>query len=220
MSIERQHPMRHEKTDLWPTIHTARRQLADDLVTLADDDWRRPTLCDGWDVEAVVAHLTAGASIGRWAWLRSIVASRFRPAVHNERRLRQRRGPTPQETLGAFTTVTEATVAPTDDLPAYLGEVLVHGQDIRRPLGIPSPTAVADWVLVAEFFAARDFTVHSRTTAQGLRLVATDSEFATGEGPEVTGTTEALVMAMAGRTAYLDDLAGPGLERLAARLTG
>lgn len=204
--------------DFWPLIHQARRALAVDLASLDDADWRRPTLCGQWDVEHVVAHLTAVASVGRWAWLRSIAAARFRPEVHNERRLAEHLGAGPAETLRRFEQVVGARVAPTGDLAAYLGEVLVHGQDIRRPLGIPGSPDVEAWTVVAEFYAARDFAVNSRTMAKALRLVATDGPFRAGDGPEVSGPTEALVMLMAGRAPYLDEVGGAGKGSLASRL--
>ena len=71
---------------------------------------------------------------------------------------------------------------------------------------------------VAEFFAARDFAVPSRSAADGLQLRATDGRFTAGYGLLVTGPTLALVMSIAGRAAYLDQLAGPGAATLRARV--
>ncbi|MFX0537139.1 maleylpyruvate isomerase family mycothiol-dependent enzyme [Ornithinimicrobium sp. Y1847] len=223
---------KHE--DLWPLIHAARAELADDLRGLSEEEWRSPTLCGQWDVEHVVAHLTAAASVGRWAWIRSMVAARFDPAVHNARRLGEHLGQMPAQTLANFERVITSTVAPTGDLPAYLGEVLVHSQDIRRPLGLERSASVQDWTTVAEFYAAKDFAVNSRSLATGLRFTATDGRFAAnsegergvseGSGsagastPEVTGPTEAIVMVLAGRTAYLDALSGTGVAELRRRL--
>ena len=59
----------------------------------------------------------------------------------------------------------------------------------------------------------------SRRNAAGLRLTATDALFTAGEGPEVRGSLLALVMCLAGRAAYLDELDGPGLPLLLARIT-
>ncbi len=204
--------------ELWAMIHAARRRLADDLSGLTDADWRRPSLCGDWSVEEVVAHLTAAASIGRWRWIRSMMSARFRPAVHNERRLREHLGATPAETLDRFRAIIDSEVAPTGDTAAYLGEVLVHGEDIRNPLGTPSDVDLAALTAVAEFFARRDFTVPSSTVASGLRLQADDGPFVAGDGPAVTGGMLALVMAMAGRGDYLPQLSGPGRDLLAQRL--
>ena len=199
-------------------IRAARQRLADDLSTLSDEDWRRPTLCAGWDVEHVVAHLTAAASIGRWRWIRSMLGAGFRPGVHNARRLREHLGATPAETREKFLDIIPVQVAPTGDTAAYLGEVLVHSEDIRRPLGISTVPDVSALSAVAEFYARRDFTVASRTLASGLRLEADDGPFAAGDGPIVSGSTLALVMTMAGRRDYADQLKGSGRSVLVERL--
>ena len=146
-----------------------------------------------------------------------MLAARFRPDVHNQRRLADHRGRTPAETLDRFRAVITSTTSPSSHTPAYLGEVVVHAQDIRRPLGLLGTPPVDAVTPVAHFFAQRDFTVAGRSASNGLRLEATDGSFATGTGPLVSGTTLALTMAMAGRQAYCDDLAGPGVPELRAR---
>lgn len=196
---------------LWAYAHAERAALADDLAGLAPEQWRHGTLCGAWDVEEVVAHLVAGASVGPWRWARSIVGARFRTDVHNQRRMEEHRGATPAETLERFRAVVTSTTAPSSHTPAYLGEVVVHAQDIRRPLGIPGVPAVAALTAVADFYAARDFAVASRTRAAGVLLRADDGPFEAGSGPLVTGSTLALVMSMAGREDYLDELDGPGV---------
>lgn len=204
--------------ELWVLVRRERAALAEDLEHLTPEQWRHATLCGQWDVEEVVAHLVAAASTGRWAWLRSMLGARFQPDVHNRRRLEEHRGRTPAETLERFRAVVDSRTAPSGHTAAYLGEVLVHAQDVRRPLGLTRTPDVAALTPVAEFYAARDFAVESRTTGAGLRLTAEDGPFTAGEGPLVTGPTLALVMALAGRAAYLDDLTGPGVPVLRERL--
>lgn len=201
---------------LWGMIHAERDSLADDLAGLDEAQWAQQSLCGAWTVEDVVAHLTAAASIGRIRWLASVVGARFDFDLHNERRLVEHRGGTPAETLDRFTRVIASTRAASGHTPAWLGEVIVHAQDIRRPLGLASTPAVEAVSEVADFFARCDFTVPSKTAIDGLRLEATDSDFATGSGDLVTGTTLALTMAMAGRSDYCEELAGPGVSTLRA----
>lgn len=203
---------------LWPLAHAERAALAEDLSGLDPEQWRHGTLCGGWDVEEVVAHLVAGASLNQWQWMRSIVGARFRPDVHNDRRLAEHRGSTPAETLDRFRAVVASTTAPSGHTPAYLGEVVVHAQDIRRPLGLTRTPSIEALTPVADFFARRDFTVDSRTRTAGLQLRADDGPFAVGTGPLVSGSTLALVMSMAGRAVYLDELDGPGVPTLRAAL--
>lgn len=204
--------------DLWAATHRARQELADDLARLGRHDWRRQSLCGQWDVEHVVAHLTAVASVGSAAWMRSIVLAGFRPSVHNERRLQEHLDSTPEETLAGFRAVIDSTVAPSKDVAAYLGEVIVHSEDIRHPLGIERSIDVPAATAVLEFYVSRNFTVQSKTTAAGLRLRATDGPFESGQGATVTGPTSALLMTMAGRRSHLDELAGSGVDQLAERL--
>ncbi|SKC67483.1 TIGR03083 family protein [Krasilnikoviella flava] len=199
-------------------IHAEREALAGELAGLDDAAWAGASLCGEWTVQDVVAHLTAGASTGRWAWLRSIVGARFDADLHNARRLAEHRGATPAETLERFRAVATSTVAPSGHTAAWLGEVVVHGQDVRTPLRLPRVPPVATTTAVARFFAARDFTVPGRTVARGLRLEATDGPFAHGEGPVVRGSTLALVMVLAGRSAFCDELTGEGLPRVRERL--
>ncbi len=203
---------------LWAATHAERAALAEELGGLDDAQWARPSLCGRWVVEEVVAHLTAGASTGTVRWLVSIVGARFDADVHNQRRMVEQRGSSPAETLERFRRVVTSTTAATGHTAAWLGEVVVHGEDIRRPLGLPRTPPVEAVTEVARFFASRDFTVAGRSSSKGLRLEATDGPFATGEGPAVSGTTLALTMAMAGRQVYLDDLTGPGVPVLRARL--
>jgi len=203
---------------LWALVHAERAALAEDLAGLDAEQWRHSTLCGNWDVEEVVAHLTAAASLNRWQWLGSMLGARFRVDVHNQRRMLEHRGGSPAETLERFRAIIGSTTAPTGDTPAYLGEVVVHAQDIRQPLGLPRTPDIDALTPVAEFFGRRNFAVPSRTAIAGLEVRADDGSFATGAGPLVTGSTLALVMCMAGRVAYVDQLDGPGVPTLRARV--
>ncbi len=211
---------RSEDDHLWALAHAERTALAEDLSGLDAEQWQHRTLCGQWSVEDVVAHLTAAASLDRWRWIRSMLGARFRADVHNHRRLVEYRGSTPAETLDRFRAIIASTTAPSGHTPAYLGEVVVHAQDIRLPLGLPRTPDVDALTPVAEFFARRNFTVASRTTVAGLHLRANDGPFATSTGLLVTGSTLALVMSMAGRAPYVDQLDGPGVPTLQARVHG
>jgi uncharacterized protein (TIGR03083 family) len=206
-----------ERGALWAAAHSERAALAEDLAALDEGQWAQPSLCGRWTIEDVVAHLTAAASVGRVRWLSSVLGARFDFDVHNDRRLAEHRGATPEQTLERFRRVVTSTTAPSGHTGAWLGEVVVHAQDIRRPLGLPRTPATAAVTEVARSFASRDFTVAGRSTAAGLRLEATDGPFTTGAGPLATGTTLALTMVLAGRRAYCDDLSGPGAEVLRER---
>lgn len=177
VSAGRPRALKPADEELMSRIHAERAALAEDLAHLTEDQWHHASLCGLWDVEEVVAHLVAGASLNQWQWLRSIIGARFRPAVHNQRRLVEHRGATPAETLQRFRAVIGSRTLPSNDLAAYLGEVVVHAQDIRRPLGLERVPKIETLTPVAEFFARRDFTVSSRKLATGLELRADDGPF-------------------------------------------
>ena len=99
-----------------------------------------------------------------------------------------------------------------------LGEMIVHSEDIRRPLGIQHDPDPEGLLAVATFFATKDFAVNSKSLVEGLRLRAVDAEYVAGDGPEVSGRLLDLVMAMAGRREALDRLAGDGISELTRRL--
>jgi uncharacterized protein (TIGR03083 family) len=202
---------------LWSAAHTERAALAEDLTDLTDAQWAQPSLCGRWVIEEVVAHLTAAASIGPLRWFASVLGTRFDFDLHNDRRLAEHRGATPAETLDRFRHVIASTTSAPGPTAAWLGEVIVHAQDIRRPLGLLHTPPVDAATAVAGFYARRNFTVAGRRTIEGLRIEATDGPVATGAGSLVRGTTLALAMAMAGRGAYCDDLTGPGVPTLRAR---
>jgi uncharacterized protein (TIGR03083 family) len=208
---------RHQASSIWPLVHAERAALAEDLAALDDAQWAHPSLCDRWVIEDVVAHLTAAASIGPLRWFASVLDARFDFDLHNDRRLAEHRGATPAETLERFRRIVTSTTSAPGPTAAWLGEVVVHAQDIRRPLGLVRVPPVAAVTEVARFYARRNFTVAGRTAIEGLRVEATDGPFATGAGPLVSGTTLALTMAMAGRGAYCDDLTGPGASIVRAR---
>lgn len=207
-----------DRDTLWALAHAERAALAEDLAGLDGADWATPSLCGDWTVEDVVAHLTAAASTGRLRWIASVLGARFDFDRHNARRLAEHRGATPAETLDRFRAVVTSTTGASGHTAAWLGEVVVHSQDIRRPLGLTATPSPAAATAVAEFYASRDFAVASKTMIEGLRIQATDGTFAAGAGPVVSGPTIALVMVMAGRPAFCDDLTGPGLATVRTRL--
>ena len=96
-----------------------------------------------------------------------------------------------------------------------LMHVLIHGQDICRPLGIKRDLPEAHLVPVADFVKNDVHIFGAKKRITGLKLTATDMDWSHGHGPEVIGPAEALVMMMAGRQVALDDLSGEGKAALA-----
>lgn len=99
-----------------------------------------------------------------------------------------------------------------------LGEVVVHGEDIRRPLGVTAKVAPEATVACLDMYKVASFPVGGKKRIAGLRFVASDTDWSHGAGSEVTGPALSLLMVMAGRAAGLDDLSGDGVAVLRSRL--
>ena len=204
-------------TDTWSLVHAERAALAADLADLTDQQWVTPSLCTGFTVRQVVAHLTAGASLNPARWLAGVIRCRFDFDKMVAMRLAEQLGATPAETLGRFRRVVTSTTKAPVPAEAVLGEAIVHGEDIRRPLGIRRDYPVTTLTRLANYYQASDLVVPAKRRITGLRLQASDGPFATGSGPLASGRTLALIMAMTGRVTYCDELDGDGVTVLRAR---
>lgn len=203
--------------NLWPLVHAERKALADDLADLTDEQWATPSLCAGLSVREVLAHLTASASLTPVRWLAGVIRCRFDFDKQVAVRLAEHLGDAPADTLARFRRVVGSTTKPPLPVIALLGEAVVHGEDIRRPLGLRRDHPEPVLTRLATYYAGSDLVVVAKSRVSGLRLAATDGPFATGSGPLVTGPTLALIMAMTGRTAYCDELDGDGVALLRDR---
>lgn len=203
--------------ELWGMVHAERAALAEDLAGLVDAQWSTESLCTGFTVRQVVAHLTAGARLGPARCMAGVIRCRFDFDAQNAYRLAQQLGADAGETLERFRRSVTSTTKPPVPVAAVLGEVVVHGEDVRHPLGLRRDYPIAVLTRVAEYYQRTNMTVPSKRRTQGLRLSATDGPFAAGplDGAQVSGSTLALVMAMAGRSAYRAQLAGDGASAIA-----
>jgi uncharacterized protein (TIGR03083 family) len=191
--------------------------LADCLTDLTLEQWNEPSLCAEWRNRDVLAHVIAGAegAFGVRAVLRATLryGLNFDRWVAEDGRARGRQDPS--TLLISLREAARATAAspPTRAPIRALAHVVIHGQDICRPLEIDRDLSEAHLVPIAEFVAT-SIIFRVRTRIAGLRLVAEDADWSLGSGPEVMGPIEALIMTMAGRTAAINDLSGDGVAAL------
>lgn len=210
----------HLKTGVWPLIHAERAALAADLADLTDERWATASLCTKFTVREVLAHLTASANLNAVRWMAGVIRCRFDFDRMVAVRLAEQLGSDPAETLARFRRAVPSTTKPPVPALAMLGEMIVHGEDIRRPLGIRRAYPIRTLTRVAEYYRSTDMVVLAKGRIGGLRLVADDGPFTAGSGPLVSGTTLALIMAMTGRVAYCDDLGDDGAAVLRSRCGG
>jgi uncharacterized protein (TIGR03083 family) len=201
--------------------HLARAERADLLALLTDlqpHQWDRPTLCAGWRVRDVVAHMISYEGLRGRELLRRFARGRFGLAGVNDIGVAERRDAGPDALLALL----EQRLEPDGLTTGFGGRValldaMIHQQDIRRPLGAPRAIP-PERLLPALSFARFAPPIGAFWRARGLRLVATDLDWSAGRGPEVRGPAESLLMAISGRRGVVDELTGRGQATLAARI--
>jgi uncharacterized protein (TIGR03083 family) len=203
--------------DVWQMIHAERAALAADLDSLDEARWATPSLCGEWTVRDVLAHMTATAKISAPAFFGKMITSGFNLKKVQAKDIAAERGATPSDTLAGFKAQVSSTKHPPGPTDSWLGEAIVHAEDIRRPLGIAHEYKPAAVARVADFYKGSNLIIGAKRRISGLRLTATDADWAFGDGPEVSGPLLSLVMAMTGRKANLADLAGDGVATLSSR---
>jgi uncharacterized protein (TIGR03083 family) len=207
-----------DKEALWTAIRAERLSLADLVEGLDEQQLDRPSLCQGWRVRDVAAHVTLVTRARPIAAVTGVVRARGNfdrwTTTDAKARAEERTG----EQLARDIRDTADSRYRIPVLPSYapLNDILVHGQDVAIPLGVdrPMPLDAAEeaadgtWRLPPPFFARR--------RCRGLRLQATDTDWARGEGDLVEGPMRSILLVLTGRPAGLDGLSGPGLDRLRA----
>ncbi|MFC7623691.1 maleylpyruvate isomerase family mycothiol-dependent enzyme [Microlunatus sp. GCM10028923] len=195
-----------------------RVDLADFLDTLTPEQWEVPTLCHGWRVRDLVAHLIsyedhdlrdmfrrlrrAGFSFGR---LNDVARAEYAHLGPRGLVAFLREHLTPQGSTAKF------------GGKVGLADGLIHHQDLRRPLGVPR-TIPAERLRVVLSFAVTAPPLRGFWHVRGVRIVATDLDWSYGRGPEARGSAEAVLMTLAGRPTVARELSGPGAEVLQRRL--
>lgn len=210
-----------DRDDVWRAIDAQRTSLTALLDDLSDDEWRQPSLCAGWTVRDVAAHLTQ-QQLGLLDVLRTLRAWRgsMDRTIQHAARLRAA-----ELTTGEIIAAIRGTVGSRRRNLGVthletLTDILVHSQDIAVPLGrrldmAPGAAAAA---------AGRNLTMRmpppppSVRVAARYRLTATDTTWSTGAGPEVRGPMAALLLVICGRLVALPQLSGEGVAALASDL--
>ncbi|MFN8027927.1 MAG: maleylpyruvate isomerase family mycothiol-dependent enzyme [Acidimicrobiia bacterium] len=209
-------------TDTFTLIAGQRRAVADVLDTLNVEQWNTSSLCEGWTVREVAAHLamplTTGMASIMWRMLKA--KGNFDKVADDYARTASSQ--TTSQLVAAIRDNAEHRFTPPGAGPeAPLTDLLVHGLDIGVPVDrrVPVPDEVPLVVLPFLFTkpARRGFVPESRVT--GLRFAATDLDWSTGDGPLVEGPAQSLALSLAGRPALVGDLTGDGVAEFTSRIS-
>ncbi|MCW2812470.1 MAG: hypothetical protein JWP61_2928 [Friedmanniella sp.] len=212
-------------SEVWSAIDDQRRRTADLLGQLSEEEWRHASLCPGWTVRDVAAHLTlqelsigdALAAVIRHPGSLGGMNRMIRLSAHHkaeqpvERLIDDLRA-----TVGSRRTNVGVTNLET------LIDILVHGQDIAVPLGrdleMPSSASATAASRVWSQVGTRMGRVFTDIGVRRFRFVATDATWSEGHGPEVRGPAGALLLLLTGRPAALPRLTGAGADELRSQV--
>jgi uncharacterized protein (TIGR03083 family) len=204
----------------WRVIEQERLSLADLLDGLTDEQWNTPSLCDGWRVKDVAAHV---AMTPQPLTLTTVAAELMRArgsVVKATRDLAVRFAERP----GADLVAEMREHAASRRLPKVTNyrnivlDILVHGQDIAIPLGIPREMPKEAVIASIERAWALSWLFGGKRSLKRFHYTATDVDWTAGNGPEVTGPAAALLLLLTGRPAAIPQLSGPGVYGLAGAL--
>jgi uncharacterized protein (TIGR03083 family) len=206
---------------LVPTTEMARderEEFASFLDGLTPEQWNSPTLCEMWTVRDVAIHTVSYDELSAAGLVARFLKGRLNTDRINAIGVADYADRAPEQ----ITAMIRAHAEPHGLTGGFGGKIaltdgMIHQQDIRRSIGIRR-TIDPERLRTALDFARFAPTIRGAWRTRGVRLVASDLDWSHGTGPEVRGTGEALLMAMAGRRAALDDLDGPGKAKLARHI--
>ena len=207
----------HDATT-WQLIHGERAATAETLATLTPEQWATPSLCAGWTVQIAAGHIVMSGEQTPGLFMKGMVAHGFRFNTMMDRQARAAGAASTTEIVDRIRARTTTTNKPPGPARTMLGEVLVHSEDIRRPLGLPHAPDPDALVACLDMYKAAKFPVGAKKRIAGLHLVASDLDWAYGAGPEVSGPALSILMTVVGRAAGLGDLGGEGLSTLQSRM--
>jgi uncharacterized protein (TIGR03083 family) len=203
--------------EAWTYIHAERADLADTWSSLTPDQWSAASWCEGWTVQETAGHILAAAEQTPLNFYKELATAGFRFNVFTDRGARKFGALSPDDLVRRLRARTTTTNHPPAPVMAMLGEIVVHGEDIRRPLGLEHTSPEPALVALADSWKSTNLLIGAKRRIAGLRLAASDADWNHGDGPEVSGPLVSLILAMPGRTGAHADLHGEGVTVLAGR---
>lgn len=209
------------RVDIFAEIADERRGLADLLEGLTAEQRATPSLCGDWTVQEVVGHLVVPLQVGipRFVLTMLVCGGNFDRA--NTRLARDQASRPYGELIETLRRRADVRFTPPGSGPeAPLTDVLVHGLDICRPLGLSHPVPADRWRTCLGFLTSASAAgLVRKGLVDGLTFRADDVAWSYGAGPTVSGDAGSLALALTGRTVAVDRLAGDGVATLRSRLT-
>lgn len=202
--------------EYWSAVRAMRLRLADLLDTLSPAEWDAPSLCRGWRIRDVAGHLSLVPTITTWELLAAAPRARFDPNRINTVLAIQYGSEATDEIVARLREhAANRRTAKALDTRNCLFDVIVHSQDIARPLNRDVPVPPEYCRAGLERVWAMGWPFRAKRNLAGVSLRATDIEWTAGTGPQIAGPALALLLLSTGRAQVArDSLRGPGLGTL------
>jgi uncharacterized protein (TIGR03083 family) len=204
-----------DRDTVWRHVHEQRRALAGLLAGLDAEEWEHESLCPGWTVRDVAAHVISTPQIGLADVLRMtpLMLRGYNRAIFAETK---RWGRAPIERILADYERLDGSRrhVPTTTHVEPLLDALVHSQDVARPLGRRLDVHPEAAVVAADRARLLSPVFGTRRLLKGVRMVATDVDWSRGRGPTLEGPAQELLMVCTGRAPYEGSLTGEGVALL------
>lgn len=211
-----------DREECWQAVADSRCAIADVLDELSDEEWNRPSLCEGWRVRDVAAHVAMGANPpGIVFGLKWAVRTRGRFHVMNhDMAVDHSARPTAEITaeLREHAASRKVAIPGLVDHRVTLTDVAVHGFDIALPLDKAYSVPAGAAAFAADFVWTTGWPFFARRRLKGFRLKATDADWTAGDGELVEAPIGSLLLVVTGRQAGLEHVGGPGADALANRM--
>jgi len=205
--------------DAYAAAATGRRELADLLESLTDDQLNAPSLCAGWSVRVVGAHVAAAISVSKTRFLLSTALTGFSFNRTNSRLAHEMAKRPMAELVATLRARADTPVSPPVVGPSGpMTDVIVHTGDICLALRLPFDPPATTMPLVLDFLSGRAPGFVGRNLLRGLQLKPVDLDRTWGSGEPVVGRAADIAMAVCGRRSATTVLTGAGAELLRARL--
>ncbi|MFT4128079.1 MAG: maleylpyruvate isomerase family mycothiol-dependent enzyme [Gordonia sp. (in: high G+C Gram-positive bacteria)] len=203
-------------------IADERERVADFAAQLSTDDLAAQSLCEAWTVRDVLGHLLMPLVTPMPRVVLAMARHRFdfnKASIGLSRRVGER--PLDDLVAGLREHARDEFTPPGLPLDAPPTDLLVHGQDMARPIGRELDPPVGSVLIGLDFITGpKGVKAFPVADLQGYRMVATDGDWARGDGPEISGRALDLLLCLTGRSEPLSELAGRGVAVLAQRLDG
>lgn len=201
-----------DDAELQPAVEAAFVTLADTLEALPREQWETASLCEGWRISEVVAHMTMAARYSQEQFMAELRECEFDfTRLSNQVAARDGQLPIADLVAGLRSDIMHHWTPPGGGYHGALNHVVIHGLDTNVPLGLP-PHVPADSVrVVLDDLTARETSGFFGVRIDGRSLRATDLDWSYGTGPPLTGTAADLTLALTGRTVPAGRLDGEPL---------